>query len=127
MKRLSAVVLATVIALVGCQGTNTNDTTTKDRTPTDNTRYEQTRYNDKNVTHNERFTKMSNREDQVNRKNDRDRNDYRVSKEAAERITSEVDEISRAYVLTTRNNAYVAATLKDRDNRHTGDNANIER
>lgn len=125
MKRLSAIVLTVVIALVGCQGTNnTKDTTTNDNTRPENTTYEQTRYNDKNVTHNERFTEMRNREDGLNRQNERDKNNYRVSKEAAEQITSEIDEINQAYVLTTRNNAYVAATLKDNENRDSKNDAN---
>lgn len=127
MKKMLVVVLATVFALVGCQGTNMNNTTNKDKTRPENTTYEQTRYNDQNVTHNERFTEMRNREDRVNRQDERKRTDYRVSKEAAERITSEVDEISSAYVITTRNNAYVAAILKDRDNRDGRDGENVDR
>lgn len=41
-------------------------------------------------------------------------NEYRVSEKIAERITSEVKEIDRAYVLTLGNSAYVACQI-DRD------------
>ncbi|WP_249870209.1 YhcN/YlaJ family sporulation lipoprotein [Oceanobacillus saliphilus] len=44
------------------------------------------------------------------------RDQYNVSQEAAERITEEVDEVRSAQVLTTNNNAYVAATLDTDDN-----------
>lgn len=40
-------------------------------------------------------------------------NNYEVADELADRITSEVDSIKRAHVLTTGRNAYVAATLND--------------
>ncbi len=38
---------------------------------------------------------------------------YKVSKKAAKRITSKMDNIDNAYVLTMGNNAYVAAKVKD--------------
>src|SRR5699024_10206308 len=41
---------------------------------------------------------------------------YDVADEIADRVTSEVDDIERAYVLTMGNNAYVACQL-DNDNR----------
>ena len=46
---------------------------------------------------------------------------YEVAEEAAEKITNEVDNNKNAYVLTTDNNAYVAAQL-DTDNNNRGDN-----
>src|SRR5699024_4777791 len=42
-------------------------------------------------------------------------NEYDVSKEAADQIVDKVDEIDQAYVLTTKNNAYVAAKLDNDD------------
>ncbi|MFC2947917.1 YhcN/YlaJ family sporulation lipoprotein [Virgibacillus sediminis] len=48
---------------------------------------------------------------QENGNNNNNGNRYEVSEEAAERITDEVDEIERAYVLTTENTAYVAAGM----------------
>src|SRR5699024_10525830 len=111
MKKMFVGALAVVFALVGCQGGNDN-ADRNNTNSTENTRYEQTRYNNDNVNQNTRFSEMKNREDNLNRRNnsqmDRDGNDYKVSKEAADRITNEIDEINQAYVLTTRNNAYVA-------------------
>lgn len=65
--------------------------------------------------------------DQDNRNNDLDRNsndvqrdtksrtnqtgEYRVAEQIADQVTSEVDEIDRAYVLTMGDNAYVACQL----------------
>lgn len=51
-----------------------------------------------------------------NRNNNAQRGDqYDISREAADRITDEIDEIDQAYVLTTNNNAYVAAVLDNDD------------
>ena len=47
--------------------------------------------------------------------NNNNANRYEVSKESAERITEEIDEIDTAYVLTMDNNAYVAAGLDTND------------
>lgn|SRR5690625_116275 len=115
MKRLIAIIFVAVIALVGCQGANNDDTTRKDGTDTENMTFEKTRYNDDNIAKNKRFTERKDREDRLNERNDKDENEYNVSKEAADRITDEVEEINNAYVITTRNNAYVAATLKERN------------
>lgn len=65
-----------------------------------------------------------NRQDK-GKENDRDNNDrYDVSEEAADKITDEVSEIDHAYVLTTGNNAYVAAQFDadDRDGNRNDDN-----
>ncbi|WP_067724951.1 YhcN/YlaJ family sporulation lipoprotein [Oceanobacillus damuensis] len=52
-------------------------------------------------------------------------NQYDVSEEAAERITEEVDGVSGVQVLTTDNNAYVAATLDtDNNEQNQGTNRN---
>src|SRR5699024_12005741 len=50
------------------------------------------------------------------------KNRYDVSEEAAKKITDEVDEIDYAYVLTTNNNAYVAAVLDNDRDRADGQN-----
>lgn len=88
---------------------------------------EPTRYNDDNInngnmrdqgtgTRNNGTTKINNKN--VGNKGNTDRGDrYNVSKEAADKITDEIDEIHHAYVLTTKNNAYVGAVL-DNDERH---------
>lgn len=53
---------------------------------------------------------------------------YDVAEEAADRITSEVDSIDRAYVLTTGRNAYVAAELNEGNTGRNGELSNdIER
>ncbi|WP_337019070.1 YhcN/YlaJ family sporulation lipoprotein [Oceanobacillus massiliensis] len=49
---------------------------------------------------------------------------YDVSEEAAELIANEVNEVDRAYVLSTDNNAYVAATLKNNEGNNNGNNGN---
>lgn len=54
-----------------------------------------------------------NRED---RDNTRDNDRYDIAEEAADRITDEIDVIDQAYVLTTDNNAYVAAMMDNNDN-----------
>ncbi|MBM7571608.1 YhcN/YlaJ family sporulation lipoprotein [Aquibacillus albus] len=54
-----------------------------------------------------------------------DENNFEVADEAAERIASQIDDIERAYVLTTDNNAYVAAELNrgaDGNNQRNGGN-----
>src|SRR5699024_8981191 len=56
-----------------------------------------------------------------NRNSNNRQDEYDMSKDAANRIVDEVAEIDRAYVLTTKNNAYVAAEL-DKDSATSGDN-----
>lgn len=150
--------LATVLALVGCQGTNDNQ---EGRTGDRNNNIQPTRYiddhnNNRNQNVDNRRSNMmrnnqddmfedyrDNRGDRGNRGaivNNRDRNrnrnttntrnmsnnrdnDYNVSEEAAEKIVEKMDEIDNAYVLTTNNNAYVAAML-DNDGR-TNKNKNV--
>lgn len=56
--------------------------------------------------------------------NQRNDNRYNVSKEAADKITDQMNEIHQAYVLTTNNNAYVAVSFnhdqtKRQDNNRT--------
>lgn len=62
-----------------------------------------------------------------NRRNDGNDGEsrYEIAEEAADKITNEIDEIDNAYVLTMRNNAYVAADLDiDRENRTENRNQN---
>lgn len=108
--------IAIVIAmlLVGC---NMNrDNVNND----DANNVEPTRYNDNIDNRNNRDQGTGMRRDGTtnidNRNNERD-DRYDISKEAAEKITNEISEIHHAYVLTTKNNAYVGAVL-DNDNRH---------
>jgi len=126
--KLFSVIIATVLVLIGCQGTNNNTQegqgtgdefertrTTKDRS---------TNYSTQNVADRPN-NQLEDRDRNSNNRNSNNRQDeYDVSEEAADRIVDEVAEIDQAYVLTTRNNAYVAAVLDD-DN--ATDNDNITR
>lgn len=135
--KLMGVALATTVALVGCGTTNNDDgTATKDGVNDGNkTNVEQTRYNDRadNNRHNDRINNdRGTANNDNNRMNNRDgaKNNerYDVSKEAADKITDQVDDVDRAYVLTTKNNAYVGVAMDgDRDNRtdRKNDNANV--
>src|SRR5690625_2044986 len=121
-----------MLALVGCNA-NTNDN--QEGQADDMNKIEPTRYNtndNRNDTNrNTRdYTMDRNRNDEgrenrgLNRE-DRDRKDnnqnYEVAEKAADRITDKVKGVDRAYVLTTNNNAYVAATM---DNDHRDNNRN---
>src|SRR5699024_6811246 len=84
-----------------------------------------------NVKDGDRANDNRNRADDDNfrsnhRSSNNTQNEYDVSKEAADQIVDKVDEIDQAYVITTKNNAYVAAKL---DNDDTPDDqiANNER
>lgn len=127
--KLYSMAIVFVLLLVGCN-------TGQDNTGTnDNGNIEPTRYNDNNL--NDGINRDQGRgmrpdgTTNINNRNTGDRNNanqgdrYEISREAADRITEEIDEIDQAYVLTTRNNAYVAAVIDDdnRDNnRRNGNN-----
>ena len=124
--KLFSVLAVLVLALVACgtvdrdgQGTTDNDNNV-----------ENTRYNNNTgdgMTNDRDHTLIRNSErDQDGNNNNRRNNDnprYDVAEEAADRITEEIDDIDHAYVLTTRNNAYVAADL-DADHREGDRNLN---
>src|SRR5699024_11912151 len=66
-------------------------------------------------------------DNRMNEARDGNKNErYNVSKEAADKITAEVDDVDRAYVLTTKNNAYVGAVVdeNDRNDRNRTDRNN---
>lgn len=120
LKKVVPAVVASFLVLTGCQwdnnnmNPNDNDSPIEDtRTSRDNTRNEFTQ----NVENRNRFNVNNNRNNTDSR--------YEVSEEAAERIVSEIDEIDQAYVLTSENNAYVAATL-DRNNNDRGNRMDDE-
>src|SRR5699024_487412 len=62
-----------------------------------------------------------------NRPSNNTQDEYDVSKEAADRIVKEVADIDQAYVLTTRNNAYVAAVLDEKNTTHDDNLAKNDR
>ncbi|HLS67663.1 MAG TPA: YhcN/YlaJ family sporulation lipoprotein [Pseudogracilibacillus sp.] len=113
-------VIAFILVLVGCQNTATKTT---DESQRGNDTFERTRTthdtdrSDRSITENLRDRNFESNNRASNNRQDR----YDVSKEAADRIVEEIPDIDRAYVLTTRNNAYVAAML-DRKNMTNKDN-----
>lgn len=128
------VALATTVALVGCGTTNNDDgTAMRDGGNDGNTNVEQTRYNDHadNNRHNDRInndrgaenTRYNDNNRINNREGAKNNKRYDVSKEAADKITSDIDDIDRAYVLTTNNNAYVGVAMHgDRTDRNDNNN-----
>ncbi|MUK88785.1 YhcN/YlaJ family sporulation lipoprotein [Ornithinibacillus sp. L9] len=87
---------------------NTGDNFNRDRNYTMDRDIEE-RNNRNNITN------TRNQNNQGNQQNTR----YDVADEASDQITSQIDEIERAYVLTTDNNAYVAAGLDNGDRRNS--------
>jgi|SRR5690625_934270 len=140
---LFGVAIALLLITVGCQGTQNNEEGMYDRNNQndqyENTRNNNNRYNNmtdnnrnnryNNVTDGDRTTRnnrnntldnqrIENRTDRMSNRGDR----YEVAEEAADKITDDIDEINYAYVLTTQNNAYVAAVLNDDKNNDNTDN-----
>lgn len=124
---------ALTLALAGCQAAD--DNANEGARGGDEHRVEQTRYGNNTGdgmtgerNHNmirdserkqDRDGVRDNNIDNINNENDQPR--YDVAEEAAERITDEIEIIDGAYVITTDNNAYVAANLDtDAGNRENG-------
>ncbi|AIF42670.1 hypothetical protein X953_04940 [Virgibacillus sp. SK37] len=114
------------LALVAC-GTNDNGDN-QEGAMGDNNNIEQTRYNNTGdgMAGDRDHNMMRNSERDQNRTDTRNGNEnrYDVAEEAANKITDKVDEIENAYVLTTDNNAYVAARLDTNDNNGNNNNNN---
>ncbi|MFC0523380.1 YhcN/YlaJ family sporulation lipoprotein [Pontibacillus salicampi] len=51
---------------------------------------------------------------------------YNVAREAAQKVSKQVAEVDRAYVMKTRNNAFVAVTMNDDDNDKVDDQLKSE-
>jgi len=107
---------------------NTGDGMTGDRNPNmirDSERNQDRNGDRDNNRDNDRDNNGDNNQDN-NRGNNGDNNTrYDVAEEAADKITDQVDEIDGAYVITTDNNAYVAANLdNDNGNRDNNDRNN---
>lgn len=62
--------------------------------------------------------------DHTNKKDQNNRNRFDVAEEAAEQITDKIPEIETAYVLTTENNAYVAARMDTNNKKRNQDGRN---
>ncbi|WP_152654922.1 YhcN/YlaJ family sporulation lipoprotein [Oceanobacillus sp. CFH 90083] len=118
--RLFTVLTVLMMVLVACQNTNNEDTNPNN---TDGN-VEPTRYQGQDIGDDAR---NQGRDNTFERVSDRDADaDYNVSKEAAEKITDEMDEIDNAYVLTTRNNAYVGANLDIDNNNDAANESSME-
>lgn len=113
LKRLLSIVVVTFLFLTGCQWDN-SDNDRRDESPIEETR--NVRDNDRNDDRTINPDDNDQRLQEGNRRDtDREQERFDVSNKAAERIVDEVDEIGQAYVLTSKKNAYVAATLRDQD------------
>lgn len=140
-RKVFTIVTALTFALVGCQGNNqegrTNDNNIEptrseqagDGMNRDDRNYTMDRDGERNRDDQDIRNNLDSRDgDQNNETNQGNNNDrYDVAEEAAEQITDKIDEIDQAYVLTTNNNAYVAATLDtdgNNNNRNTDDHTN---
>src|SRR5699024_12725820 len=115
--KVFVVMFTAFVLLVGCSS-GMNDNKPEDNegtdTQTEKTKYENTQYKEGDRTRINRDD-LDDRNRHSNNRNSNNRQDeYDMSKDAANRIVDEVAEIDRAYVLTTKNNAYVAAEL-DKD------------
>ncbi|MFC4024563.1 YhcN/YlaJ family sporulation lipoprotein [Oceanobacillus longus] len=121
--KLMSIFAVLFLTMVACQNA---DNTGQDTGTNGNNTAEQTRYNN-NPNNNTGDGLTGVRNNTMDRNADRyqrdtaqninnENNQYDVSEEAAERITDEVKEIDRVQVLTTDNNAYVAASF-DNDER----------
>lgn len=125
--KLLSVLAVLFFVLAACQ--NADNTDNQDGANGNNNNVEPTRYqnnagdgmvNDRNNTMERDADRLQNRDGQNN-----ENNQYDVAEEAAQRITDEVEGIDRAYVLTTDNNAYVAANLDtDGNNQQNANNMN---
>ncbi|MHA6251608.1 YhcN/YlaJ family sporulation lipoprotein [Oceanobacillus sp. CAU 1775] len=125
--KILGVLMILVFALMACQGTNDTGT------GTDNPNIDPANFGNQTgngMVNNRDF--MMDRDAERYQNRDRDGRDnrmsqgrnnsrYEIAEEAAEKISEEVDNVERAYVLTTDNNAYVAVQL-DSDNRNQGNN-----
>lgn len=111
MIKFLGITLMTALALVGCQNDNGNEAD-----PNNNdTNVEQTRFNagDQNGQENRQDFDMN---------GDNNGNEYDLSEEAAEKITQQVKGIESANVVTTENNAYVAAEIDATADTGNGEN-----
>src|SRR5690606_2949924 len=107
-KIMTAAITGTLL-LTGCQGFNNNQEEGMGR----DTTYEHTSDRVRTNHDNNYMQNVADR-NSLNRNSNNHQYRYDVSDKAAERIVDEIPDIERAYVLMTRNNAYVAAVL-DKD------------
>ncbi|MEN1970443.1 YhcN/YlaJ family sporulation lipoprotein [Lentibacillus sp. N15] len=123
--KLFCVVFAAMFLLAACgngnNGANDNNGNNADDNGVEHTRYNNDA-NDENGGQTLRNAQNGDRDrGNLNNNNNNNNNDrYDISKEAADKITDKVAGIDHAYVLTTKNNAYVAAALDENNNNNNG-------
>ncbi|GAB2534040.1 YhcN/YlaJ family sporulation lipoprotein [Gracilibacillus alcaliphilus] len=108
-----------MIALAGCNGNNP-DNVQEEGSGARNINYQQTT---DNTGVDDRTRNRDAVDERMNDDNNRDQRQYDVSAEAADKITAEVPDINNVYVLTTDNNAYVAASWDKGEEGNTDKNA----
>lgn len=133
--KLMSIFAVLLLTLVACQ--NADNTGSQDAGTNGNDTAEQTRYNN-NSNNNTgdgitgvRNNTMDRDADQLQERgaNDNDgnrNNQYDVSEEAAERIKNDIEGIDRVQVLTTDNNAYVAAGFDNKNHQNRKNNEDGE-
>ncbi|SDK49021.1 YhcN/YlaJ family sporulation lipoprotein [Sediminibacillus albus] len=106
----------------GVQQTRFNDTTdyplNGNQTGTRNNQGD-----NRNMANNGNVNNQGNQNNNVGQ-NGQNNDQYEVNEKLADRISEQVDDIDRAYVLTAGGNAYVAAELNKGNNNNTGGNNN---
>ncbi|MEN2767759.1 YhcN/YlaJ family sporulation lipoprotein [Ornithinibacillus xuwenensis] len=128
-KQILSIAAATLFIATGCQADNEEGQQGTMNNNVDPVRYENNDENrnytmqrdleERRKTANNLGTQNINND--TNNGNNDNNNRYDVAEEAAELIANKLDEIDNAYVLTTENNAYVAAEL---DTHQNGNNLN---
>lgn len=126
LKFISTLII-TVFILFGCGTDQNQDGASSDR---NRVNIEPTQYQDNDNRYDRNQDRGNGTERLTNRVGDRTRhnviddnqnrqnNRFAISEKAANRITDEIAEIDYAYVLTTENNAYVAAVINRDDNQN---------
>ncbi|MGF7013718.1 YhcN/YlaJ family sporulation lipoprotein [Ornithinibacillus bavariensis] len=133
-KSLFGIAASALIVLAGCGNGNNDDaesqrgTTNQNVDPVRYQDHDDANDNNRNYTLqrdleepnnvNTRNINNVNNRTNDNRTDNNNGNRYDVANEAADKIVDQIDVIERAYVLTTDNNAYVAAQLDDNNNRN---------
>ncbi|WP_181349304.1 YhcN/YlaJ family sporulation lipoprotein [Thalassobacillus sp. CUG 92003] len=115
-----AVGLLAASTLVACQAEQEEGRGNGNYDGVENTRFERMADDMNEMDNNNENNNVDNDRNQVGNDN------YDVAEKTAEQITSEVDDVEDAYVLTTRNNAYVAADMKGQQNGDVSDDVEKE-
>ncbi|GAB3060783.1 YhcN/YlaJ family sporulation lipoprotein [Virgibacillus ainsalahensis] len=126
--KLFSVLTVFILMLAACGTDGDNQEGQGDNPNVEPTRYNNNtgeRINDDRDYNMRRSSERAQDRDDNNNDNNNGQSRYEVAEEAADRITEKIDEIDNAYVLTTDNNAYVAAGL-DNDNEGNRDQENRE-